>query len=171
MKTTFCPKCSTYLILTDNLENSKRIKCSNCKITFENPHFKSMSIQKRIESNFFVIGFTIIVACIVLWMAGGHSISWLFTPSTTNTATQQKIQNSPWDASVYQVENYLKRNYLKDPDSYQSIEWGKVVELNSDKYVVRHKYRARNSYGGYVVEEKLFVLDAEGNIIDTKDVR
>lgn len=38
MKDTYCPKCRTHLILTDSIENSKFIKCSSCKISFENPH-------------------------------------------------------------------------------------------------------------------------------------
>lgn len=75
-----------------------------------------------------------------------------------------KIQNSPWDGSVYQVENYLKEN-LKDPDSYQSIEWSSVVEKDGN-YQVRHKYRAKNSFGGYVVENCIFTLSKEGNVID-----
>lgn len=75
-----------------------------------------------------------------------------------------KIQNSPWDGSVYQVENYLKKN-LKDPDSYQSIEWSSVAEKDGN-YQVRHKYRAKNSFGGYVVENCIFTLNKEGNVID-----
>ena len=75
-----------------------------------------------------------------------------------------KITNSSWDGSVWQVKKYLKEK-LKDPDSYESIEWGTVIEKN-DVYQVRHKYRAKNSFGGYVIEECLFTLDKEGNVID-----
>lgn len=75
-----------------------------------------------------------------------------------------KIQNSAWDGSVYQVERYLKKN-LKDPDSYQSIEWSSIIEKNGN-YQVRHKYRAKNSFGGYVVEDCIFTLNKEGDVID-----
>ncbi|MGH9628139.1 MAG: hypothetical protein ACRD7E_07335, partial [Bryobacteraceae bacterium] len=44
---------------------------------------------------------------------------------------------------------------------YQSIEWSPVVKTTTG-YVVRHKYRAKNSFGGYVVEERIFQLNAEG---------
>lgn len=39
MKDTFCPKCRTHLILADNIENSKRLKCSQCFLEFDNPHY------------------------------------------------------------------------------------------------------------------------------------
>jgi uncharacterized membrane protein YkgB len=82
------------------------------------------------------------------------------------------VSNSAFDASVYQVECYLKREYLKDPDSYEGIEWSKVQKDNSNslyKYYVRHKYRAKNSFGGYVVEEKIFYLDQSGNVVRVID--
>jgi hypothetical protein len=64
---------------------------------------------------------------------------------------------------VSQVEDYLKRT-LKDPDSYQSIEWGKVKKT-AIGYKVWHRYRAKNSFGGYVVETTEFILDSRGNVI------
>lgn len=75
-----------------------------------------------------------------------------------------KIQNSPWDGSVYQVENYLKKN-LKDPESYEGIEWSSVIEKDGN-YQVRHKYRAKNSFGGYVIENCIFTLSKDGTVID-----
>jgi len=38
------------------------------------------------------------------------------------------------------------------------------------KYWVRHKYRAKNSFGGYVIENKIFYLDEQGNVVGEKDV-
>lgn len=77
------------------------------------------------------------------------------------------VQNSGWDNSVYQVERYLE-NILKDPDSYDGIEWTRVVPTGSGGYAVRHKYRARNSFGGMVIEDRIFVLDAAGNVLDSQ---
>jgi len=76
------------------------------------------------------------------------------------------VYNSAWDSSVYQVERYLKK-HLKDPGSYDGIEWSKVISVNHDtcRYAVRHKYRAKNSFGGYVIENQLFYLDKEGEVI------
>lgn len=57
MKDTYCPKCRTHLILTDSIENSKFIKCSSCKISFENPHHIKLKIainyNKKITSHWF----------------------------------------------------------------------------------------------------------------------
>ncbi len=89
-------------------------------------------------------------------------------PATSYTATPQAVVvNSPWDASVHQVERYLKR-VLKDPKSYEGIEWSKVVPVGSG-FVVRHRYRARNSFGGYVVENKMFVLDQRGEVVEVSN--
>ena len=48
MKSTFCPKCSTQLIISESLENIKIIKCPECKLSFENPHY----YKKEKASNF-----------------------------------------------------------------------------------------------------------------------
>ena len=76
-----------------------------------------------------------------------------------------EVMNSPWDGSVYQVKKYLKQS-LKDPNSYESIDWSEV-QKNGDCYIVRHKYRAKNSFGGYVIENTIFTLDSQGNVIST----
>jgi hypothetical protein len=167
-----------------------------------------------------------------------------------NTAPKTIIENSPYDGSVWQVENYIKQN-LKDPDSYESIAWGNVIKVDynqiidvrnpklnkqcysdslykteadispfatthADLYVVEekkgwikfrtfpdantegvfycwtkkmntteapksewvdpktrfivwNKYRAKNSFGGYVVEEQNFCLDKDGNVISVEE--
>jgi hypothetical protein len=81
------------------------------------------------------------------------------------------VSNSELDASVWQVESFLKDEYLKDPDSYESIEWSAVVidttkKESSYKYFVRHKFRAKNSFGGYEIENKVFYLDSTGKVIN-----
>lgn len=40
-----------------------------------------------------------------------------------------------------------KQQNLKNPDSYQGIDWSPVESLGNN-YAVRHKYRAKNSFGG-----------------------
>ena len=87
---------------------------------------------------------------------------------------RENVSNSELDASVWQVESYLKSNYLKDPDSYEAIEWSAVVidstkKEGNYKYFVRHKYRARNSFGGYVIENKVFYLDSSGTVINVTE--
>ena len=75
-----------------------------------------------------------------------------------------EVSNSVWDGSVWQVKSWL-RNNLKDPKSYEGIEWS-PVQSTEDGYMVRHKYRAKNSYGGYVIKNQIFYLDKQGNVIN-----
>ena len=92
--------------------------------------------------------------------------------SSTSTSTSIRhadVKNNKWNGGVKQVEDYLKYTYLRDPDSYESIEWSEVKE-KEDGYYVRHKYRAKNGFGGYVVANQLFHLDFSGNVVDVKDL-
>jgi hypothetical protein len=84
---------------------------------------------------------------------------------TASSSPRAVVTNSAWDGSVWQVERYLKRELLKDPDSYQSIEWSQVRKTEGGGYMVRHKFRARNSFGGYVVSSYGFVLDSNGTVV------
>lgn len=77
------------------------------------------------------------------------------------------IKNSSWDGSVSQVKKYLKQN-LTDPGSYESIEWSEVAKTESG-YMVRHKYRAKNSFGGYVVQNQVFYINSSGTVTSVKD--
>ena len=79
-----------------------------------------------------------------------------------------EVKNNKWNGGVKQVEDYLERT-LRDPDSYESIEWSEV-KSKDDGYYVRHKYRAKNGFGGYVVTNQLFHLDFNGNVVDVKDL-
>ena len=74
------------------------------------------------------------------------------------------VKNSPWDGSVWAVEEYMKGRVLKDPDSFKAVQWGPVVR-GCGEYAVRLTYRARNSFGGYVVETRDFLLNADGVVV------
>ena len=82
------------------------------------------------------------------------------------------VSNNEWNSSVYQVKDYLK-NHLSDWDSYESVEWSpvrKVAASNYD-YVVRHKYIAKNGFGGSVVSNQTFYLDAKGVVVNVEDYK
>lgn len=66
-------------------------------------------------------------------------ITNVISKSNSSNQNNEIVRNSPYDGSVSQVEDYLEKT-LKDPDSYQSIEWSEVKRSSSTgaKYFVRH---------------------------------
>lgn len=83
---------------------------------------------------------------------------------------KEAVYNSEWDGSVKQVEDYLE-NTLNDPDSYSSVEWGTVVKNPDTKwYIVRHKYRAKNVFGGTIIKHQVFTLDSLGTVLSVSDI-
>lgn len=74
--------------------------------------------------------------------------------------------NGPWNGEVRQVEQYLKAT-LNDAKSYEPVKWYQVLH-NSEKgtYEVKHTYRAANAFGAKIMVTDLFVMDAEGNVIE-----
>lgn len=78
------------------------------------------------------------------------------------------VRNSAWDGGVFQVEQYLKR-VLKDPKSFEAISWSPVTR-SCTGYVVRVRYRARNSFGGMVISEQIFSMDTAGYVTGVVDL-
>ncbi len=102
------------------------------------------------------------------------------TPAAAPTAEESKtpapppepqeiVSNSAWDGSVSQVKEYLRKN-LNDAKSVEYVEWSPVFKFEDGSgFAVRCKYRAKNSFGAYVLEEKLFKLDSAGRVIGHTD--
>ena len=82
--------------------------------------------------------------------------------------SSEVVSNSSWDASVFQVKDYLKKN-LRDPKSTEYDEWSKVNKKEDGTFWVRCKYRSKNGFGGMVVANQIFYLDAEGNVTSVRD--
>lgn len=91
-----------------------------------------------------------------------------FTDTPSTVTYEAEVKNNKWNGGVKQVEDYLEMT-LRDPDSYESIEWSEV-KRKEDGFYVRHKYRAKNGFGGYVVTNQLFHLDFSGNVVGVKDL-
>lgn len=79
-------------------------------------------------------------------------------------ARQEKIEDqfSAWDGANYPVEEAVKQR-LKDPDSYEHIET-RYSDEGDHLYVVM-RFRARNSFGGYVVNTAYADVTLEGQVI------
>ncbi len=68
---------------------------------------------------------------------------------------------------VRAVEEYLKGK-LKDPDSLRFVEFTNpsTREVDGQKgWIVVEKYRAKNSFGGYVIEEEIALIRDERVVI------
>lgn len=78
------------------------------------------------------------------------------------------VENSSWDASVKQVKAFLSQN-AKDASSIEYLEWSPVQKTNNGGFAVRVKFRAKNSFGAYVLENKFFVLSSQGQVISVSD--
>lgn len=74
---------------------------------------------------------------------------------------------SEWDSITPEANAYLKAN-LKDYDSMKLVECSPVATYGNDAWCQRVKYRATNSFGGYVLEEKIFVIK-DGQVINVVD--
>lgn len=88
--------------------------------------------------------------------------------SIRSSSSHNVVENSSWDDSVDQVKSWLKSN-IKDPGSLEFIEWSPVHKTKEGDFMVRAKYRAKNSFGGYVIENKVFFLDSKGSVKNVMD--
>lgn len=80
------------------------------------------------------------------------------------------IEPSAWDGSVRPVKEFIEKN-LPDKKSFEAIEWSKVLSTGQDECVVRLKFRAKNGFGGYVIENKLFSFDRSGRVTGMTNVK
>ena len=165
-----CPECS-------KLVSEKAEACPKCGYKIAPGEMEELLAEEAkakggCKKIAIVVGI-VVVALIVF----GAIMSSLDTSPSEYTA-QEIVANSPIDGSVPQVESWLKEN-LKDPASLEIIEWYKVQKKQRQVaggtsyltvgYSVLVKYRANNSFGGYVVERKLFTFDEQGRIESVVD--
>ncbi len=57
---------------------------------------------------------------------------------------------SGWDGSHVRIKDWLKRNYLNDPDSYKHVETRFGIIGTGDTLNVITKFTAKNGFGGRV---------------------
>ena len=109
----------------------------------------------------------LVFGALLLW--GFKSCSGRDEPAKQPPLPRAAVSNSSWDGSVKQVKDYILRS-AKDPSSVEFIEWSPVQRGTDGTFFVRVKYRAKNSFGGYVVENFIFRLTAEGKVITATPV-
>lgn len=67
---------------------------------------------------------------------------------------------SGWDGSHTGVVRWVKNN-LKDPDSYKHKETRITPALKDGKHILVMEYRAKNSFGGYVINSVMASVDSD----------
>jgi hypothetical protein len=97
-------------------------------------------------------------------------------PNTSDVSKSQieNEYNSKNEDSLYKaykISYRLLKNNLKDSDSFDEIEHKRYFIAKKKKKENTHiqiyiKYRAKNSFGEYVIEEKYFNYDKNLNLIN-----
>ena len=151
-----CPFCGYTGIIPEQFRSEQYLICPCCHSRLDNPLWieRDRAINKKIKKISFIL--VIVISVIYVVFDDGSS-----------SFDEIPVTNSGLDASVYQVEQFLDDN-LNDPDSYDPIEWS-AVQPTKNGYYVRHKYRARNGFGGMNIENKIFYLDKDGNVTGYTD--
>jgi hypothetical protein len=153
-----CGECSKEI-------SDKAVACPHCgaprEVTTPAATSKKAAVKKNSSNSF--LNVILIILGIVLFM------SILGGSNSKKSEPREKVFNSSWDGSVYQAEMYLK-DRLKDPSSYESINWGKVNKNPEGNYVTWVKYRAKNSFGGYNIGTQVFELSPRGDVLSMHEL-
>jgi hypothetical protein len=88
---------------------------------------------------------------------------WSINDSDQGETIPKHFQNNPSDGSVGIVKHYLEV-HLDDPESVQYVEWSNVIE-DGNKYLVRCTYYARDYSGNSGLNNHVFVITPEGQVI------
>lgn len=138
-----CPECKKRISDSAN-------HCPKCGYELKPSKIVELIGKEKQNQKRGAIGCLSIIAIIVLVA--------VFAPSTPESA-EKRMKYSAQAG----VEVYLKSN-LKDPGSLDFIEWSPVVKEENGKFSIRAKYRAKNSFGGYVVNNMIFQMDSTGSV-------
>lgn len=68
---------------------------------------------------------------------------------------------SAWNGVCVSIKDYMKNN-ANDPGSIEYVECSNILKFNTGIYGQRVKYRGKNSFGGMVLNEHIFVIKGEG---------
>ena len=160
-----CPYCGSQNIVYNRAHNQKCNVCHQSFSVMYNDEALGHSDDLNLNENDGTkVSFSKVFRICLLIGAIIFCLCSLCSSPDDNTPLTNKYQTTV----IVGVKDYL-RHTLKDPDSYQDIEWSQIGENNAGRLYVRHKYRAKNSFGGYVVENKIFYLDKQGHVVGCED--
>jgi hypothetical protein len=73
--------------------------------------------------------------------------------------------NDPENKVKHSIRYYLNE-HLNDASSYEPLEWSHIIK-NGDKYIIRHKFRAKNGFGAIMLNDKIFSVSTDNyNVLD-----
>ena len=130
----------------------------------ENKKWEEMTLKEKTTGCI-----TLIVLAIIAIYVLGWGFQKCSAPSEEDMLPNTKVELKS-NGTVVPVANYLKKN-LNDPDSYQPIEWSRIIETDKGVYSVRHRYRAKNAFNALIVCDQVFSMDSLGNIINVRDYK
>lgn len=64
------------------------------------------------------------------------------------------------DAVTYAVKDYWKEN-ANDPKSIKYVDQSEIFELSNGMFAQRVKIRAKNSFGGVITNENIYMLEED----------
>lgn len=115
-----------------------------------------------------------IVLCVLILIVGGALCLFLYNCNTSINSRSRtsasaesrtyKPYQSQWDGSVNAVERWVKKN-ARDPKSVEFVTWSTLREVKYNEWEITCKWRARNAYGGMVINEGKFKLDDKGGCV------
>jgi uncharacterized membrane protein YvbJ len=153
----FCPKCGKkieFQLLQIPSSPSINSRPRNTNIN---------NSQDEVSGPIIAIAMVLItIICIVVYKVKKNS-----DEVAANSPKKDIVYNDDYDASVRQIKEYLNAT-LRDPSSVEYVNWSKVKHEGSD-YYVRCKFRAKNGFNGYNIENKVFFIDSTGKVFYTTD--
>lgn len=110
----------------------------------------------------------LILAAIALLLFLFLSIPNCGGSSDSHSGTTSSVENYNDNSSFHQIlaKNHLVnrlKEFLKDPSSYQEIDYTSEYNYSRECYEVTIKFRAKNSFGAYEIETY------KGDVVFSKD--
>lgn len=157
-----CPQCGAIYTRVEVARAKAQLPAQRVRAAKEG----ELQHKKMLQEFWLLLALLGVMATVwVYFKVSGSSVP---QPQVRSQVEAPVVSNRAWDGSVQQVERYLKAN-LKNPGSLEVLEWGQVV-ASANGFLVRVKYRAKNSFGAYSVEQKVFHLDASGAVASSRDL-
>lgn len=122
-------------------------------------HYGNFKPKKKDFSTLLIIGAGL-VATALIFVNASYTKTPSISPEETKTEQLKEIISM---GRSFRCESWIK-SQLKDPDSFESIETKYLTR--SDEVITNVKYRARNSFNGFVVDTATCRISLQNEIIE-----